>query len=235
MQRWHSLTGQAPFPWILVGVAHQAVCRALNCLDTGAVPAQQVLLFLFHSVLFHGSLADCACAHWFWPRLHDSCFLTRTRARVLAMASRKVARFKGRKFRKHTTCQRAEIRVDCRRAFRKCRRSTRKKPASPSKQSDNHLTTGVAPKGTTDKLYRKTAALARRMLAGRTLCRLQNLQRMSLLSTLRGLDSGASNIQPAAGLTATLQGQAVLILDSFLRRGPPICANLRCGAYGSNQ
>ncbi|CAJ1434066.1 unnamed protein product [Effrenium voratum] len=108
------------------------------------------------------------------------------------MASRKVARFKGRKFRKHTTCQRAEIRVDCKTGFQKVPQVYKEKACIPVKAE---------------------------MLAGRTLCRLQNLQRMSLLSTLRGLDSGASNIQPAAGLTATLKGQAVLILDSFLRRG----------------
>ena len=64
------------------------------------------------------------------------------------------------------------------------------------------------------------SVMAQRLSAGRTLPVLQGLQRISLFSVDGGsLPLPLSDLQPAAGLTATLDEQTVFIVDTFRCRG----------------
>lgn len=118
------------------------------------------------------------------------------------VAEQKVFRFKSRQFTK-----RGErlFSVNCARAFSKHRKRgvASQKISSPS--DSVHLPEHVQ--------------LGQRMLAGRTLQRLHTLQRMSLLSTQRdALASQRGEPPPAAGLTAELRGEPVLVVRTFTRR-----------------
>ena len=133
------------------------------------------------------------------------------------MVVTRVARFRCRQFKKRAEASKP-LRVNCSRAFRKPRHL---RCSRDSADSQGLAVAGAPVKGLEQKLQetKRLGALSSRMMAGRTLQRLQGLQNTSLLNTCRSIESPASGAVPVAGLTAELHGTAVLVLHTFVRHG----------------